>query len=75
MWAGEQIKEKYQNDYHLKSISQNSQKSNQHIVGINVHIHTKYEVSMTINVGRRANQRKIPKWLPFKNYKSESQYM
>ena len=27
---------------------------------------------MTASVGRKANQRKIPKWLPFKNYKSES---
>ena len=27
-----------------------------------------YEVSM----GRTTNQRKIPKWLSFKNYKSES---
>ena len=31
-----------------------------------------YEVSMTAYVGRIANQRKIPKCLPFKNYKSES---
>ena len=31
-----------------------------------------YEVSFTIYKGRRANQRKILKWLPFKNYKSES---
>ena len=31
-----------------------------------------YEVSVTAYVGRIANQRKIPKWLPFKNYKSES---
>ena len=37
----------------------------------NVYIHTKYEVSMTIYMGMIANQRKIPKWLPFKNYKSE----
>ena len=28
--------------------------------------------SVTAYVGRIANQRKIPKWLPFKNYKSES---
>ena len=61
MWAGEQIKEKYQNDCHLKTISQNNQKSNQHIVGINVSISTKYEVSMIMYVGRRANQRKVPK--------------
>ena len=55
MWAGEQIKEKYQNGFHLKTTSDNSQKSNQHTAGINVNIHTKYEVSMTIYVDRRAN--------------------
>ena len=60
MWAGEQIKEKYQNSCHLKTINQNNQKSNQHILGINMNIHTEYEVSMTIYVGRRANQRKVP---------------
>ena len=27
---------------------------------------------MTVYMGRIANQRKVPKWLPFKNYKSES---
>ena len=27
---------------------------------------------MTAYLGRIANQRKIPKWLPFKNYRSES---
>ena len=31
-----------------------------------------YEVSMTVKMGSVANQRKIPKWLPFKYYKSES---
>ena len=36
-----------------------------------MNIHTKYEVSMTIYVGRRANQREVPQNLPFKNYKSE----
>ena len=72
MWAGEQINEKYQHGCHLETISQNNQKINQHIVGINVHVHTKYEVSLTVYVGRRANLLKIPKWLPFKNYKSES---
>ena len=48
----------YQNSCHLKTISQNNQKSNQDILGINMNIHTKYEVSVTIYVGRRANQRK-----------------
>ena len=60
MWAGEQIKEKCQNSCHLKTISQNNQKSNQHILGINMNIHTKYEVSITIYMGRRANQRNVP---------------
>ena len=60
VWAGEQINEKYQNSCHLKTISQNNQKSNQHILGINMNIHTKYEISMTIYVGRRTNQRKEP---------------
>ena len=59
MWAGEQQK-KYQNSCQMKTISQNNQKSNQHILGINMNIHTKYEVSVTIYVGRRANQRKVP---------------
>ena len=59
MLAGEQIKEMYQNSCHLKTISQNNQKSNQHILGININIHTKYEVFITIYVGRRANQRKV----------------
>ena len=59
MWAGEQIFKKYQNSCHLKTISQNNQKSNQHILGINMNIHAKYEVSMTIYVGRRANQSTI----------------
>ena len=36
-----------------------------------VQVNTKYEVSITIYMDMRANQRKIPKWLPFKNYKSE----
>ena len=40
MWAGEQIKKKYQNSCHLKTISQNNQKGNQHILGINMNIHT-----------------------------------
>ena len=60
MWAGEQIKAKYQNSCHLKTVSQHNQKDNQYILGINMNINTKYEVSMTIYVGRRANQRKVP---------------
>ena len=31
-----------------------------------------YEVSMTVCMGRTTNQRKVPKCLPFKNYKPES---
>ena len=31
-----------------------------------------YEVSMTVCVGWITNQRKVPRWLSFKNYKSES---
>ena len=31
-----------------------------------------YEVSMTLCMGSTANQRKVPKLLPPKNYKSES---
>ena len=30
-----------------------------------------YEISMTVFVGRIANQRKEPKWLQFENYTSE----
>ena len=26
-----------------------------------------YEASMTVYMGRIGNQRKVPKWLPFKN--------
>ena len=69
--CGGQIKQKYQNSCHLKTISQNNKKSDQHILGININTHTKYEVSITIYVSRRANQRKVSKNLPFKNYKSE----
>ena len=62
MYVGSRAnKKKYQNSYHLKTISQNTQKSNQHILGINMNIHTKYEVSMTIYVGRRANKKKYHK--------------
>ena len=37
-----------------------------------IHKDMQYEVSMTVCMGRTTNQRKVPKWLPFKNYKSES---
>ena len=61
MWAREQIYEKYQNGYHLKTISQNKNKSNQHIVGINVNVHTKYEVSMTYLCGQESKSKKNTK--------------
>ena len=37
-----------------------------------IHKYMQHEVSLTICVRSTANQRNIPKWLPFKNYKSES---
>ena len=37
-----------------------------------MHKYMQYEVSMTVSVGRIANQRKVPKWLSFKIYESES---
>ena len=60
MWTGKQIKQKYQNSCYLKTMTQNNQKRNQYIPEININIHTKYEISITIYVGRRANQRKVP---------------
>ena len=61
MYVGRRANQKkYQNGCHLKTISQNNQKSNQHILRININIHTKYEVSIAIYVDRRANQRKVP---------------
>ena len=36
-----------------------------------IHKYMQYEASMTVNMGRVANQRKVPKWLSFKNCKSE----
>ena len=43
-----------------------------HVVEKEIHKYMQYEVSMTFCVGWIANHRKVPKWLPFKNYKSES---
>ena len=40
-----------------------------------IYKYMQYEVSMTVYMGRVANQRKVPKWLPFKNYTSESLVM
>ena len=37
-----------------------------------IHKYMQYEVTMTVCMGRIANQRKVPKWLPFKNCMSES---
>ena len=41
----------------FKNISKNNQKSNQHIEGIKVNIHTKYEVSMTMWAGEQVNEK------------------
>ena len=37
-----------------------------------IHNYMQYVVPMTVCMGRTTNQRKVPKWLPFKNYMSES---
>ena len=37
-----------------------------------IYKYMQYEVSMTVCMGRATNQRKVAKWLPFKNYRSES---
>ena len=40
-----------------------------------MHKYIQYEVSMIGNMhtmGRITNQRNVPKWLPFKNYETES---
>ena len=66
MWAGEQIKEKYQNSCHFKTISQNNKKSNQHILGINMNIHTKCEVSITIYGAGEQVKEKYEKISPLK---------
>ena len=34
-----------------------------------IHKYMQYEVSMTVCMGETTNQRKVPKRLPFKNYK------
>ena len=47
MWAGEQIKEEYQNECHLKTTTQNHLIFDVHIWGTYVHMCTKYEVSMS----------------------------
>ena len=33
-----------------------------------IHKYMQYEASMTVYMGRTANQRKVPKWLLFKIY-------
>ena len=48
-----------------------TKKSNQHIAGPYVCMRTICEVSMTIYMGSRANQRKVLKWLLFENYVSK----
>ena len=37
-----------------------------------MHEYVQYEVSMPVCMGRTTNQGKISKWLPFKNYYSDS---
>ena len=37
-----------------------------------IHKYMQYEVSMAVDMGRLANQRKVPQWLPFENYNLES---
>ena len=37
-----------------------------------IHRYMQYEVSMTVCMDSIANQRKVPKWLPFQKYKSAS---
>ena len=69
-WAGKQIKEKYHNGCHLKTVSQNDLKNNQHILGTYVHIHTKYEVSMTFYSQLSIDSKPMKSTkcgLPFKN--------
>ena len=36
-----------------------------------IHKYMRCEISMSVCMGRTTYQRKVPKWLPFKNYKSE----
>ena len=48
-----------------------TKKSNHYILEVYDHTHTKDEVSMNIYMDRRAYKRKVPKWLPFDNYKLE----
>ena len=47
-------------------------KSNEHILEAYVHIHVKDQISIPTHMNRRAYKKKLPKWLPIKNYKSES---
>ena len=47
VWAGQQIKDKYQNGCHLKIPSQNHKIFDVHVSGTHVHMYTKYEVSMS----------------------------
>ena len=42
-----------------------------HILEACVHVHVKDEVSVTNYIDRRAKKGKVPKWLPFENYKSD----
>ena len=33
-----------------------------------IHKYMQYEIYVIVSTGRTTNQRKVPKWLPFKNY-------
>ena len=72
IWTGEYTKEKFQNG-HLTTTSWNDYRSHQQILGTYVYtrIHTKYDLSMTIYLGMRTTQIKVPKNPQFKNYNSK----
>ena len=57
VYMGRIGKQKYQNGYHLKTISQNHKIFDVHIQGTYGHIHTKYEVSMPNPLARRGVHR------------------
>ena len=58
MCTREHIKQKYQNSCHLKTISQNKQKSYQYTLGINMNIHMKYEIlSLSMWAGEQIKEK------------------
>ena len=48
-----------------------TKKGNDHILEAYVYIHVKDKVSMTTYVDGKVYKRKVPKRLPFENYKSD----